>query len=245
MRRHLLFAGLAVAALIPSLAIAQETCEQRSANRTAGTAIGAVAGALLGSGIAAHGHKEAGAVVGGVGGAIVGNQLARGDRDCTHAYGYYDNSGRWHANAVDRAAANGYYDRNGEWVDGPPNGYYDSRGVWIANSASRYGRNASYESRANTWDIDTRMNRIEDRIQRGRDDGSLSRREAKRAMNSLNDIRRDEQYRIRDGRLDANDQAMLETRLDRLSAQVRMDSGEFRHDDGDRHDDRHDGDRRY
>ena len=79
----------AVAALIPSLAMAQETCAQRSANRVAGTAIGAVAGALLGSSIAGHGHKGDGAVVGGVGGAIVGNQVARGPRDC--AFGHAAN----------------------------------------------------------------------------------------------------------------------------------------------------------
>ena len=35
MRKNILVAGLAVAALLPSLAMAQETCEQRSANRTA------------------------------------------------------------------------------------------------------------------------------------------------------------------------------------------------------------------
>ena len=42
MRKHLLVAGIAVATLLPSLALAQETCEQRSANRTAGTVVGAV-----------------------------------------------------------------------------------------------------------------------------------------------------------------------------------------------------------
>jgi hypothetical protein len=223
MRKHLLLAGLAVATLIPSLAMAQETCEQRSANRTAGTAIGAVAGALLGSAVAGHGHKGDGAIVGGIGGAIVGNQAAKGDRDCTHAYGYYDNGGRWHANSVDRTAATGYYDRTGTWVDGQPNGYYDSRGVWIPNAATNYGRNTSYDTRASTWDLDTQINRIEDRIQRGRSDGSLSRKETRRAESALNDIRREEQYRSRDGRLDDRDRATLQARLDTLSNQVRMD----------------------
>jgi hypothetical protein len=203
--------------------MAQETCEQRSANRAAGTAVGAVAGALLGSAVAGHGEKGAGAVIGGLGGAVVGNQLSRGPRDCTHAYGYYDNGGRWHANNVDHAVAYGYYDRTGAWVDGQPNGYYDSRGMWVANAGGPYGRHASYDSRANTWDIDTQINRIEDRIQRGRSDGSLSRHESRDAMDALNDIRREAQYRSRDGRLSERDQSMLQARLDRLSDQVRMD----------------------
>ena len=118
MRKHLLAAGIAAAVLIPSLALAQETCEQRSANRTAGTVLGAVGGALLGSAVAGHGEKGAGAAIGGVTGAVIGNQVSRGPRDCAHAYGYYDNGGGWHDNHVDRTAAYGYYDRSGVWVDG-------------------------------------------------------------------------------------------------------------------------------
>jgi hypothetical protein len=220
MRKHHLAAGIAALTLIPGLAMAQETCEQRSANRTAGTVGGAVVGALLGSAVAGHGHKGDGAVVGGVGGAIVGNQLARGSRDCQHAYGWYDNDGRWHANSVDRAYAAGYYDRNGNWVDGEPRGYYDSRGVWVANAGS-YGANASYETRRNMTDLDRRIDRISDRIERDREDGRLSRREAREARNSLDDIRREERYRMRDGRLGDRDVAMLWDRLDRVSQQIR------------------------
>ena len=222
MRKHLLTAGIAAIALIPSLAMAQQTCEQRSANRTAGTAIGAITGALLGSAVAGHGDKGTGAVIGGVGGAVIGNQVSRGDKDCVHAYGYYDNSGRWRPNSG-VTAATGYYDRTGAWVDGPPRGYYDSRGVWIANSADAYGRNASYETRANSWDIDTQINRINDRITRGRSDGSLSRQEAYKASNTLSDIRREEQRRMRDGHLSDRDRSTLLARLDRLSSDVRLD----------------------
>lgn len=223
MRKHLLVAGIAAAALIPSFAMAQQTCEERRDNRVAGTVVGAGLGALLGSAVAGHHDRTTGAVVGGLGGAVVGNQVARGSADCSHAYGYYDNGGRWHANSVDRTAASGYYDRTGAWVDGQPNGYYDSRGAWVARSPNGYGRNASYEDRANTWDIDTQISRIQDRIQRGRYDGSLRGRESRRATNELNDIRRDEQDRRRDGRLSDNDRATLQDRLDRLSAEVRMD----------------------
>ena len=121
MRKHLLLAGFAVATLIPSLAMAQETCQQRSANRAAGTVGGAIVGALLGGAVAGHGEKGAGALIGGGVGAVVGNQASKGPRDCEHAYGYYDNDGRWHDNGVDRTVAYGYYDRTGAWIDGPPN----------------------------------------------------------------------------------------------------------------------------
>src|SRR3569833_2270077 len=177
MRKNLIFAGIAAASLIPSLAMAQVTCEERSSNRAAGTAVGAVAGALLGSAVAGHGDKGTGAVIGGVGGAVIGNQLSRGPRDCAHAYGYYDNDNRWHDNHVDRSVAYGYYDRSGVWGDGtPPN-------------VSGYGVNTSYESRQNTLSVDSRIARIDNRIQRGRRDGSLSRSAAREARDHLKAIR--------------------------------------------------------
>jgi len=215
MRKNLIFAGIAAASLIPSLAMAQVTCEERSSNRAAGTAVGAVAGALLGSAVAGHGDKGTGAVIGGVGGAVIGNQLSRGPRDCAHAYGYYDNDNRWHDNHVDRSVAYGYYDRSGVWIDGtPPN-------------VSGYGVNTSYESRQNTLSVDSRIARIDNRIQRGRRDGSLSRSEAREARDHLNDIRAEYRARQRDGRLSDRDEASLQARLDRLSADVRMDRRDY------------------
>jgi hypothetical protein len=132
MRLHQLAAGVAVAALIPTFALAQVTCEQRSTNRVVGTVAGAGLGALLGSAIGGHGDRTTGAVIGGVGGAVAGNQLTRGHGDCSRAYGYYDNAGAWHATNVARSNAQGYYDRQGEWVDGAPNGYYSRDGRWVA-----------------------------------------------------------------------------------------------------------------
>jgi hypothetical protein len=136
MRRHLLAAGIAAAALIPSFAFAQQTCEERHNTRVAGTLAGAGIGALIGSAVAGHDDRGTGAVIGAVGGGIIGNQVAKSNADCAHAYGYYDSNGRWHANAVDRASAAGYYDRGGNWVDGTPNGYYDGGGRWIAVSTT-------------------------------------------------------------------------------------------------------------
>jgi hypothetical protein len=221
MRKHILAAGIAAATLIPTLAMAQETCEQRSANRAAGTALGAVAGALLGSAVAGHGEKGTGAVVGGVGGAVIGNQVSRGSRDCVHAYGWYDNDGRWHGQRVDERYASGYYDRNGAWIDGRPAGHY-ANGVWIAD-AGAYGSNASYVARDRTMTIDARIARMDEWIDRSRNSGQLSSREARNARNQLNDIRRDYRYRGGDGRISNRDEVALQDRLDRLQAQVRYD----------------------
>jgi hypothetical protein len=145
MRKYLLAAGIAAAALIPTFALAQQSCEQQHENRVAGTVAGAGIGALLGAAIAGRHDTGAGIVVGGVTGAVVGNQLTRPTADCAHAYGYYDSNGLWHANVVARGYATGYYDRSGAWVDGAPNGYYDSQGRWIA-AASSAGASGYYDS---------------------------------------------------------------------------------------------------
>ncbi len=140
--RQLLLAGLAASTLATS-AMAQETCEQRRDNRTVGTVAGAGIGAVLGGAI---GGNALGAVLGAVGGGVAGNQLTRGPQDCVHAYGFYDNGGRWHPNRVDPAAATGFYDRDGRWVAGAPAGYYDRDGRWVASDASR-----GYRDRNGYW----------------------------------------------------------------------------------------------
>ena len=221
MRKHHLAAGIAALTLIPGLAMAQQTCEQRASNRAAGTAVGAVGGALVGSAVAGHGDKGTGAVVGGVLGAIIGNQAAKGSRDCVHAYGWYDNDGGWHGNRVEQSAAVGYYDRNGVWIDGRPPGRWDN-GVYVA-SAGNYGADASYVARGRTLDVDSRIARMDEWIDRGRDSGRLSRYEARSARDQLNGIRREAAYRRRDGYFSGRDETMLQARLDRLAEQIRFD----------------------
>jgi hypothetical protein len=149
MRKLLLVAGLAAAALIPSLALAQPSCEQQRDNRVVGTLAGAGIGALLGSAVAGEDNRTAGAVVGGIGGAVVGNQLSKPNEDCAHAYGYYDRNSQWHANNIDRASAVGYYDRDNNWVDGAPNGYYDEGGRWV--SANQDVSTDGYYDSRNRW----------------------------------------------------------------------------------------------
>ncbi len=131
MRPHLLAAGVAVAALIPSFALAQSNCEQRRSQQTAGTIAGAGIGAVLGSIVAGRGDRTTGAVIGGLGGGILGNQLSKPGVGCAYAYGYYDNSGAWHASNVSKQNARGYYDREGAWVEGAPDGHYNNDGRWV------------------------------------------------------------------------------------------------------------------
>jgi hypothetical protein len=234
MRKHLLAAGIAAITLIPTFAAAQQTCEERRNNRVAGTVVGGVLGALAGSAVAGRGDRNEGAVIGGVGGAVIGNQLSKGSADCQHAYGYYDNDNRWHANNVNRDYAQGYYDRNGNWVNGAPPGAWDNNGRYVASSAGYYGTQTSYGDRdsyqwRSEWrdapqDIRNRTDWLERRIVRSRNNGSLSRREAQRAMDTLQDIRREERRAYRnDGRLSNREQYALMSRLDDLNAQIRWD----------------------
>jgi hypothetical protein len=147
MHRHLLAAGIAAAALLPSLALAQTSCEQQHNNRVAATVAGAGIGALAGGAVAGHDDRTTGAIIGAIAGGVIGNQVAKPKADCAHAYGYYDGNGAWHANAVEAAHAAGYFDRDGAWVEGPPNGYYDSQNRWVAAGASAGG----YRDREGHW----------------------------------------------------------------------------------------------
>lgn len=229
MRKTLIAGGVAALALIPSLANAQQTCEERRNNRVAGTIVGGALGAIAGSAVAGRGDRNEGAVIGGIGGAVIGNQLAKGGNgDCRRAYGFYDNQGVWHSNAVDRSYAQGYYDRSGAWIEGrPPAGGWDRQGRW-AMSADSYGAPASYSYRSE-WrdapeDIRARTDWLERRIVRSRNNGVMSRREAQRAMDTLQDIRREQRaYWRDDGRLDRRESATLMARLDDLNAQIRWD----------------------
>jgi hypothetical protein len=221
MRHRLLVAGLVLATLVPSLAAAQQTCEQRKSNRVAGTVVGAGIGALLGSAVAGRGDRNTGAVVGGLGGAVIGNQVAKGNGDCARAYGFYDNNGTWHANAVGRNDAQGYYDRNGNWVDGAPNGRWDDNGRYVASNAGGYGYNAAYAGQDAPRDPRQRIAWLNERVRRGQSDGSLSPREADRALRDLDQVQRDERRMSRRGGLSQQDEAYLQQRLDTISSDIR------------------------
>lgn len=229
MRRKMLMASLALAVVLPAAAHAQETCEQRSQNRTAGTVAGGLVGALLGSAVAGHGHKTDGAVVGGVAGAVVGNQVAKGPKDCQHAYGWYDNRGAWHANNVDPNGAWGYYDRRGEWIEGRPADY---RPVEYRPGDGGYDRD--HDRDRGDWDHFDFLDgpgypefrevefRIRDQIREGVRDNRIRREDAHDLMDRLRDIRADEVRLYHDDgdRLRHDDRQRLRMRLRDLDRRV-------------------------
>lgn len=141
--KYLFMASIAAVALVPSIASArtqsQSTCEQQRSTRVVATVAGAGVGGVLGNVVAGRGDKTLGTVIGAVGGALIGNQIAKPNRDCNDAYGYYDQENRWHATGVESSAARGYYDRDGGWVDGAPNGRYGADNRWINNAGSTRG----------------------------------------------------------------------------------------------------------
>jgi len=72
------------------------------------------------------------------------------------------------------------------------------------------------------WSLERRESWLQERIDRGRSDGSLSRREASRAQMGLNDIKADQAHMIRrSGRLRDSERAQLQDRLERLSSAIR------------------------
>lgn len=128
---------LLASTFVSTSAYANRSCEDRGSNRVIGTVGGAAAGGVLGNVIAGRGDKTEATIIGGVIGAVIGNQVTKSNRDCAHAYGYYDENNRWHATGNSRTSSNGYFDRNGEWQDGAPNGYYDNNNRWIASNGDR------------------------------------------------------------------------------------------------------------
>jgi len=143
---HKLFfaASIAAIALVPSAATArtqsQATCEEQRSTRIVATVGGAGVGGVLGNVVAGQGDKTLGTVIGAVGGAILANQIAKPGRDCRDAYGYYDKDNRWHASGVSSSDARGYYDRDDNWIVGPPNGRYGNDGRWVTYAGSDRGQ---------------------------------------------------------------------------------------------------------
>jgi hypothetical protein len=222
MHKKRLLAGFAVAALIPSLAFAQETCEQRFQNRATGTVVGAVAGALLGSAVANHSEKGTGALVGGIAGAVVGNQLAKGPADCQHAYGWYDQDGRWRQGNADPSAASGYYDREGQWVYGRPVDYRPPPAPARRDRDDRYYDDDEFRGAPGYPEFRDQEQHIRYLIQDGVRDDLIERDDARDLMDQLRDIRREEarEYQIHGPRLPRDDYERIRNRLSRLDRLV-------------------------
>jgi hypothetical protein len=174
-----------------------------------------------------------------VGGVASGYYDGQGRWIAGPTSGRYDSSGRWMSGQPSghrdqqgvwvADAEPGYYDTNGRWRAGQAVGYYDTQGRWIATarSAADQGYNSAYQNSSN-WagaptDFHARAAWLDQRIRTSLDDGSLSHTDGKRALRSLNDIRREEQHLRRyNGQLTQRDDARLQAKLDNLGANIRL-----------------------
>jgi hypothetical protein len=93
----------------------------------------------------------------------------------------------------------------------------DYRGA-PAYSSQGYGNDFWQGAPSDTWQ---RIGYLEQRIQAGRSDGSLTPREAQRAEMQLRQIRRDAMRMRRGSYMSASNSAMLQSRLDGLSRSIR------------------------
>jgi hypothetical protein len=227
MLKPLLLAGLAAAAFIPSLASAQESCQQaQHDNRVAGTIVGAGLGAILGGAITGHGG---GAVVGGVGGAVAGNAIAGSGTHCgENQYGYYDGNGQW----VPRTAtAYGYYGPDGRWIANAPAPGYSSNGYqqgpgYGPPPAPVYGRDAAYTDHGHA-NFREREDRMDQYIRQAISNGSIGDREGRHDLHDLADIRQVEaNYRSNNGHLNEGQRADIDQRLDALRDRLHMQDGQ-------------------
>jgi len=231
MRKSILAASVAIAALLPTLALAQSSCAERQHDqRVAGTVIGGVAGALLGNAVSSHGGKPGGTIIGGLAGAAVGNQVTKGSADCSHAYGYYDRDGRWQTTGVPASDASGYYDRSGAWVEGRPTGYYDQSGRWVATTYADPDQGRGYQGdHHDRWehagaDTTARESWLEQKIRTASSAGAIDHRTMRHDLRMLNDIRNDDaRMRGYNGHLSDRDRADIQGRLENLADSIRAD----------------------
>ncbi len=196
--RSILVASALALATVPTLAQAQTRCEaQAHDNKVAGTVVGGVLGALAGNALGRGGGRTGGTIIGGVAGAAIGNNLAR--THCPDGYAEVQDP-----NYIPPPA----YDQGG---GPPPPPMADSSGFW--RSAPR--------------GIHERIDWMQARIDRSRDNGSLAPNQVGYAEHELGDIRRmNDDLRSRDGgRLSEPDRAYVQSRLDQLGQNLRWMRG--------------------
>lgn len=199
MKAIVLAAGLLTAAAVPTLALAQPdpACLRSNQNtNTEGTLLGAAGGALAGSAIAGKHDRGIGAVLGGLGGAVIGNRLANTHNDpCPE--GYYRDPNYRAGYAPQAYAPQPAY--------GQPVGYGYGQEFWRGAPES-------------TWE---RVQWLQQRIERSRADGSLSRGEAYRAQRELDRTRGYiRNARQRYGDLRPEDRDYVQARLDYISQRI-------------------------
>jgi hypothetical protein len=242
MRSFTLVAGLAVAALLPSLAVAQSS----GASPADAQAVGSAATAEVASGGYADPQgrwvpNSTNGYYGDHGGWVI------------TASGYYDGAGRWVAGQTTGAydvagrwtpgartghpdgngiwvadAQPGYYAADHSWQAGPVNGYYDPQGGWITTEDT--ARGDASDARLETVgdasmppNLNARKDSLGQGIREAGGDGTLSARGMRRELRELAAIEHQEtNMRGSDGQLSRRDEVYLHARLDRLGASLRL-----------------------
>ncbi len=97
-------AGLVVSVVAPQIASAGYThyvCKyEQKHDEHVGTAVGAVAGGVIGSNLAGHGSKTTGTVLGALAGAAIGSKMghSQGKKDCLSRVAYRTETHYYHRN---------------------------------------------------------------------------------------------------------------------------------------------------
>jgi hypothetical protein len=81
----------------------------------------------------------------------------------------------------------------------------------------------AHAQRPGEWEIHSRIQQAQERINHNVARGTLSRHEAKRLEKELKGIRRTEAKMRKDGRLDRREREILDRRLDRLNREISLD----------------------
>ncbi|MDO8800400.1 glycine zipper 2TM domain-containing protein [Phenylobacterium sp.] len=153
--------ALSAAAAMPSFASAQsgyygqsydsgyyDPCRRSSSNRsTTGGLIGALAGAAIGSNVAARNARTEGAVLGGLVGAVAGSKIGKDSAACapSRQSGYYGSGSQY--------GSNGYYGgSNGYYGSAYDNGYAGR--TYDYDRSSAYNDQA-YDRRGNSYSVST------------------------------------------------------------------------------------------
>lgn len=152
------------------------------------------------------------------------NRLRDGQRDGTIDRGEYDRANRELASIRDQARE--LRERSGGELTDMQRGMIQQRIDQLArsihwmreNDRDHMGPPPPPPAPPGGWSLEQREDWLQQRIERGRADGSLDRREAYRAERSLRDIRAMQARLLRRdrGRLTDADRLYLEQRLDRL-----------------------------
>jgi uncharacterized protein YcfJ len=154
-----LIAALAAGAVaLPTVSAAQPygyASDCRRSDGTAGTIIGGIAGAVLGSNLAAHhGGRAGGAAIGGVAGALLGNSIARSGSSC----GTYNQASGYDNRGYDNQSY-GYAESYPSYGYGQTYGYATYSQPYYSGGYVSRDRDDRYRGHDNNWRRDRDDNR--------------------------------------------------------------------------------------